>query len=89
MVRPVPQPPCAHPSTRRRPRPTTPSLTTGCAIASSRRWSATPARALRRAHTFPRATTTVTLAVLANAATTTAALATAALASAALATTAL
>ena len=77
MVRPAPQPPCAHPSSRRRPRPTSPSLITGCAIASGPR------------HTFPRAATTVTLAVLANAATTTAALATAALASAALATTAL
>ena len=45
MVRPAPQPPCAHPSSRRRPRPTSPSLTTGCAIASNRRWSATPSSA--------------------------------------------
>ena len=45
-MRPDPQPPCAHPSTRRRPRPTSPSLITGCAIASGRRWSATPSSAL-------------------------------------------
>ena len=47
MVRPTRQPPCAHPSTRRLPRPTAPSLLTGCAIGLGGRWNAKPSSALR------------------------------------------
>ena len=47
MVRPTRQPPCAHPSTRRRSRPAAPSLITGCAIALGGRWNAKTSSALQ------------------------------------------
>ena len=52
-----PQPPCAPPSTRRRSRPSSPSLITGCAIASGDRCSAKNSSALRCPHTCPAAAT--------------------------------
>ena len=57
LVRPTRQPPCAHPSTRRRLLSPLSCIAYGWAIALGGRWDANTSSALFCPHTFPRAAT--------------------------------